>query len=343
MLAPSADNCQPFWFKSEANLLLIHVSYERARAFLDYDNIMSWLALGCLLTNIRIMAQSLGFDFDAQLFPEAEKKLVAILRLKKAPVFKSPLLPYLEKRCSNRRKAMKFVMPDKDVHALFESIADNEHVQMNLLRKKKEVKLLAKQTSRFYPLLLEHRDVHEGIYRWMRWNQKDIESTKDGFNIQALEFTKVVQILLRMSKDWGFSRFLTVFKLTKMVGYLIKRRYKRSSAFALLSITENKPEAYVKAGQELERVWLEASRLGYSIHPSIGVISLALRVRLGNGEGMTPSQIKLFESLESKISNVFPAFSERLPVFLLRLSKTGLPSTQTLRLPVSEVLTFNQG
>ncbi len=344
MLAPTADNCQPFRFESGENALLVHFSYERARAFLDYNNLMSWLALGCLLTNIRIMARSLGYDFDEDLFPGTySDNLVAILRIKKAPVYKSPLLPYLEKRCSNRSKARKFVMPEKDERALFESIAQNEHVQMDVLRQKKEVRFLAKQTSRFYPLLLEHQDVHEGIYRWVRWNQKEVETTRDGFYIHVLEFTRIVQILLRLSQAWRFSRFLTVFKLSKMVGYLIKRRYKRSSAFALLSISEDKPEAYVKAGRELEHIWLEANRRGYSIHPSVGVVSLALRVRLENGTGLTPSQIKLTKSMESKISNVFPAFSGRLPVFLLRFSKTGPPSARTPRLPVSQVLTFNEG
>lgn len=348
-LAPSADNCQPFLFESKDEMLLVYISYQRAKAFLDWNKIMSWLSLGCVLTNIKIMAQSMGYSLDTKLFPEhgnpqvEEKELVAIIKFKRAPVYNSPLLPYLDKRCTNRHSSPKYVMPDEDLDALLHSIGEKAHVQMDILHGQKEIKLLTKQITRFYPLLLEHQDLHHCLYSWLRWNQEEVESTRDGFIIHALEMSAMVKGLLRLSRSWGFSRLLCMFNLHKMVGSIFRRRYKHASAFALFSITDNKREAYVKAGQQMERLWLEASRLGYSIHPSIGTISLALRVRLENGKGMTASQIKMIKKMEHKISDVFIAFTDRLPVSLLRLSKTSPPSTRTMRLPVSEVLTYSEG
>jgi nitroreductase len=87
----------------------------------------------------------------------------------------------------------------------------------------------------------------------------------------------------------------------------------------------------------LERLWLEATGHGIAVHPLAGLLLLAFRCRFADGAGLSARHRRITESAVRSITEVVPAFSQRMPMMTLRLGYAPQPSARSTRLPLDAV------
>ena len=125
-------------------------------------------------------------------------------------------------------------------------------------------------------------------------------------------------------------------------GIQTRQIYRRSTALVLFSVDDDRPEAFVQAGEALERLWLTATLHRLACQPITGMLLLFLRRRLLGGEGLSPRHRDLIDQAARTAERLMPSLAHHLPVMLLRLGYSSPPTARTLRLAVEAVLTFQE-
>jgi hypothetical protein len=97
-------------------------------------------------------------------------------------------------------------------------------------------------------------------------------------------------------------------------------------------------EDFFAGGIAMQRLWLQASQLGYAIHPLISPFYLFPRVFKGNGEGLDVQEIEKLKTLKCQFTRIVEINDNAAEVFMFKIAKAAAPAVKTLRLPLTETL-----
>ena len=337
--APSGDNCQPWRFRLAEDRLRIVFVPERADSFYDVHRVASWISLGALLANLEIAARSQGIQPDVELFPTGEPpEVVATLRLKRGEPTQEPLARAIEGRCVNRWPYRPDPVPARfrdEVMTIASAAPGVNLLWVDEPTQRKRLAALAAQNDR---LLFEHRALHDGLYRWIRWTAQAAAESHDGMPVGTLGLLPFERPGIRLLGSWRLASLLAAMGGTRFLQARAQRLYRRSAALVMLTLDECAPEDFVRAGDVFERIWLTADLYGVAFQPITGIVFLLLRLWQANGEGLSSRHRRLLERTVSDLRDLLPGIGDRTPVMLFRL---GLPlrstSVEAPRLPLSDV------
>ncbi|MDZ7845745.1 MAG: hypothetical protein U5L96_02630 [Owenweeksia sp.] len=112
-----------------------------------------------------------------------------------------------------------------------------------------------------------------------------------------------------------------------------------ASAFGLLTRPVFSSEEFVKGGRAWQRLWLQATQMGYSVHPLIAPLYLFPRVLHGGKEALSHSAVKKLETLRERFAKLWdqPAMSDQAEVFLFRIFKTDHQPVSSIRLSTDKI------
>lgn len=335
--APSGDNCQPWRLHWDGERLRVRFLAERAASFYDVEHAASWVSLGAVLTNLETAAGPLGLAVRAELFPRDEfPPTVASLTLEPAPRRDDPLAAAIEARTTNRRPYARRPLPEP-LRSALEAAATSPGVTLSwatgpaLAR----VARLAAANDRF---LFEHRALHAGLVRWLRWTPEEAAAVGDGLPVAALELARWERPAFRLLASWRVARAARGLGLTALLPTRTAAIYRRSAAIGLLTVAGRDRLAFVQGGRALERVWLTATRHGVAFQPITGVTFLLLRLTLGVSTGFGPAERARLERLGRALCEVFPVLADQAPAMLFRVGFAAPPSARAPRLPLEAVL-----
>lgn len=106
-LAPSADNLQPWIFKTDFSQdpqVDLYLDRDKINSFCDTGWLMPYLSAGAVLENMRIASSALGFKMKVQYFPNPQTPdHAAVIHFEKAQHRGDPLYEFLDNRITNRR------------------------------------------------------------------------------------------------------------------------------------------------------------------------------------------------------------------------------------------------
>ena len=103
ILAPSADNLQPWKFRVGEQQIDLFLDEARVKNFCDAGFLAPYVSAGAVIENIRVAASSLGLEITVQPFPEPRHSFyVASLGFAPSARKTHPHFPMLEKRVTNR-------------------------------------------------------------------------------------------------------------------------------------------------------------------------------------------------------------------------------------------------
>lgn len=318
----------------------IHFVPERAESLYDVHHSASWIALGALLTNLRIAATTFGYQLHIDLFPDHERSnRVAQVRWQRQPAGDDPLFPALAARCVNRRPYRRAPLPSP-IKAEFVSLASNAPgVSLDFVEDKPKKSALASLAAVNERILFENRALHDGLYRWLRWTTHETTRTGDGMPVESLELSVFERPGFRLLNSWPMTRGLTVLGLTRMLPWRTQRIYQNSAAIGLVTIQGTQPQEFVRGGELVEHVWLTATARGIAFQPITGITFLLLRCRLAKGNGLSLRHQKLLDTVGRRLGELLPSSLQRTPIMLFRLGLASAPSGRALRRPVESVLT----
>jgi len=340
LLAPSGDNCQPWRFSWNGHQLDVQWDRERAESFYDVRHIASWIALGATLANMELAAHALGLAYGVVVFPkDLGDSVVARVSLQPGRLIREPLVSAIPSRCVNRRPYRHQPLLPNEREALWATVQPFHGMHLSLLEdagRKARVAALAARNDR---LLFEHRALHDGLFRWLRWTSEATRQTGDGIPATSLELSTLERPGFRLLSSWPFACLSAAMGVTRLLPLRTQSTYRQSSAIGLLSMEGTAPEDFVKGGEVLQRLWLTATLKDLAFQPITGITFLWLRTQLLHGEGLSPHHRNLIEQTAHELHELLD-LSQRTPVMVFRLGHAQAPSARALRRPLESVLTL---
>ena len=104
ILAPSADNMQPWKFRVHGEAVDLHLSFHADRHFCEIGLKFLYASMGGVIENIRVAALSNGYKATPLYFPNREDPtFVAQIRFERASRQGHPHYSVLDQRVTNRK------------------------------------------------------------------------------------------------------------------------------------------------------------------------------------------------------------------------------------------------
>jgi hypothetical protein len=251
-LAPSVHNTQPWRFRLQDRVFDIFRDPARQLRVIDPAGRQLMISCGCAVFNARVALAAAGHQAVLQETPD-QPDLVARIAVGERtgwlPI--ASLDGWISHRRSNRREYFSDPVPPELSHTLGQAVAA-EGAQLFELASPDDRALVSRLTKQADAELIRNPAYRAEVRVWT----SDDPRRPDG--VQALSVPWVAgeeadELPIRDFDSRG-------------MGWLPSRtRSSASQCLFLLGTAEDEPASWLRAGQALERLWLEATRHGYSV------------------------------------------------------------------------------
>jgi hypothetical protein len=339
ILAPSVDNCQPWSFVIQGTTIDLFLDRQRAEFFGDYQFTASYVTFGTVIENMTVAAAHEKCTLKVDHFPVGSHGPVARLTLLHPADVKQDcdLFSVIAARCTNRRPYSRVSLTAETVTAL-QNIALPSGARLHLIQDRRAIASVARQAAAIDSIIFNHKQLHFNLFRWLRWDDRSVETSKDGLPLKSLELKSLDAFFLRCMAWWPFQRICNLIGVNHVIGLINSRLLVNAGALAAITMDVTTPEAYIQGGQAMERVWLSATNLGLAVHPFGGLPFLLTRYMQGGGEGLTSGQAATLANVQRKMAEIFPLPSDHAFIILFRFGRAPHPSFRAIRRPLSDVI-----
>lgn len=271
VLAPSVHNTQPWRFVLSAEGLEIFADPGRRLAVLDPTGRQLHLSLGCALLNARVSLAASGWVSTVQRFPSPEGPgLVANIEIGVGDAPDPALAaldPVIGLRQTNRRRFTAEAVPD-DLVARLVSLAAEEDAVLHPIVAADDRQALARLSQK-----ADIQQITSAAYRaeLRAW------TSNDPARLDGVRAAVVPHVDGSAEDDMPIRDFDS-----QGAGWLpADTQSSASQCLFVLGTDAETPLAWLRAGEALERVWLEITRAGFVASLFTQVIEVgALRVQL---------------------------------------------------------------
>lgn len=276
--APSADNSLPFLYEFDGqDTIHFHTDPSRSGKATDQGFALSDIALGAVIENATIKAQSLGFEANVNYFPDIEKnpRHIASLQLNASatPINADPLALAIPDRCTDRRFPFKGPVETEQIQRLQQAAEIHDCKLMYFPDKASKSRVLPviqkAETIRFESELL-----HQELFSTVDFNNP---APQEGMPVSTLAIEAPARPFFKLMSKWRYMNFFNKLGVSKVLGFRsVRVPISFSPALILLKINSNARIDVVKGGQALQRVWLQAAADNIAVQPyaAPGVFSL---------------------------------------------------------------------
>jgi hypothetical protein len=252
-LAPSVHNTQPWRFVISKGVLEIHADWTRKLQVLDPSGRQLLISCGCALFNARVALAAAGYDAIVDRSPDpTETGAVALVSLPDQPVEWLPLRrldAVIELRQSNRRRFADEPVPPDVVQSLVAAATAEGAQLIQITRPEHRL-----ATARLSQEADQEENANPAYRAELRaWTSAD-QSRRDGVPAIAVPHA-----------DAGSGDDIPIRDFdTHGLGWLpTKTQSSLNQCLLLLGTLQDKPAVWLRAGEALERVLLEATLRGY--------------------------------------------------------------------------------
>lgn len=335
VLAPSGDNCQPWAFSVRGETVDIHNLPGMDTSVYNRHQRASLVAHGALIENMAVEAAARGWDCGVSLLPDpGAPDLTARLvftRDRGRPA--DPLAPGIPHRCTNRKAYDGRPLTEEQKGSLASQVEPFGPFRLHLLSGA-EKDTLAHVISLNDRLVFEWEPLHAFLFDHVRWSADEAERTRDGLDLRTLELSPPDRVAFPLLKRYRLLSLLNHLGVSRIVGGKGGALARSAGAVGLLTIRkpEPSPEEYITAGRAIERVWLDAARLGLSMQLMTGITFLMRLVQEGEAADIGSSRLNLISRAAARIGSIVGP--GETPLILFRVGNSPPPSCRSLRRPV---------
>lgn len=331
VLSPSGDNCQPWVFKWDGDVLHIYNDESRSRHPLDPHEITSVVTLGCVIESITIAATDYNLKANYILnnqLPATEESWAEI-RFLKEEIVSDELSQYILKRTTDRRSYHGGMSPI--------NIIDNMNSQLN---EKNKARLhitssfsdeLVRYIVDSEGLLVDHSNALVEVLKWVRISINSAKKTGDGMSWRNMQvkYWEYPLIILFKNFPWAINLFRPLFKFQLRIR--AKKQLLSSAALICVSIPKNGNSIVnaVDAGRLMMRAWLSMTKIGYGSQP-LTLSSMPILYKYQNVlDDFFKSKIEHITKGEDVLQSAFSISKDRLPIWVIRTGfSTELPEDE---------------
>ncbi|MGH7928307.1 MAG: Acg family FMN-binding oxidoreductase [Candidatus Binatia bacterium] len=249
MLAPSAHNTQPWQFTMDRNTIDIFVDWERHLDVSDPEKRQLYVSLGCAIENGVIAGQHFGCNVSVTYFPQGESSAAPAARLTltgdgERDQHMSDLYAALPDRRTNRQEYDGKPLTETERSAL----RSRQDAGVFFVENRKTIITFAQASEEGTSRTLSRKDFKEELSHWVRnnWTKQD-----DGMPGYAMGMPAPISLIAHL--------MVKIAPIHKQEAPKVKRQIESASAVAIIVTDEDNPQAWIKAGQTMERLWLEAT------------------------------------------------------------------------------------
>lgn len=330
--APSGDNSQPWRFEVRQDKLYIFNIPERDNPILNFKQSGSYVAHGGLIENISIASSHFGYNADIELFPnDSDKNIVAIITFEKSHTMDSPLYNYIKQRVTNRKVYKNGSLTQEQKEMLLNGVDSIGDGKVVFAEDKGKKKIIASAASTMERVALETHALHKLFFGGILWDKKDNENGKGGLYIKTLELPPPIRFAFRFLKHWTVTNIFNKIGFSKIASKGNAGTYAKSSALYIVVMSNGTNRDFINAGRISQRVWLNATKLGFSVQPVTGILFIARKVFAGDTEVFSSSHIPLIKNSYNQIKSAFNIF-DRTIAMMFRIGYADEPSARSFRM-----------
>jgi hypothetical protein len=290
LYAPSADNSQPWQFTWRENGdLSIFCDPALSGKATDKTYVLTDLAIGAVLESIRLQAPLLGFRTEITYFPDADPLHVALIEFSELTAevldgVDSELAKQIPDRHTDRRFPFSGKI-DTDIQAQLSASLNDTNYQLLTFTDKKEIANFIPLIKKAEAVRFKAESLHQELFHTVSFNDPQ---PAQGMTLDMLGIEPFARPVFRYISSWRNMQKLNKIGGSNMIALRsVSLPIKLSPALCLLTASGEGRLDMLKAGQQLLRFWLAATKLGLSVHPyaAPGVLTLAkpeLEVTLTN-------------------------------------------------------------
>ncbi|SEF15916.1 Rv1355c family protein [Jiangella alba] len=261
-LAPSGGNTQPWAFTLSSEGLAIDLDRTQTST-LDVAFRGSHVAIGAALFNARVAAARHGLLGAVEI--PADGDHVATLRFGSGtdPEL-AGLYDAMLRRVSNRHFNGPAPLPPETTDVL-RAAAAAEDGDVHLVTGREPLRQLAELLGESDRLRYLTEHLHREMMRELRW--PGVDALDWGIDVRTLELDRSDLAKLGVARRSDVMAVLAEQDLGRALGESTRDRVEAAAGLAVVSVAGSSPADYVRGGQAVERVWIEAERLGLAVHP----------------------------------------------------------------------------
>lgn len=341
ILAPSADNLQPWKFRLEKDQVDLFLDLARIKNFCDEGYLIPYLSAGAVIENMRVTAAQQGYRLSVAYFPiKSEPLFVASIRFSSVPEKGHPHYNALDKRGTNRKF---YQMSRKISISTYTKLAElvGSEKDFKLLWVKKEMAAYSKLchlVGRADQLRFENRQLHQELMETIRFNSIETQKTKDGIDFKTLEIGLGGSFLFKLIVSWKWMKFLNTLGMSSLFNLYAQFAVQSAQAIGLLIAKSNGPIDYLHGGEIMEKLWHEITLQGLSIQPMEALPIFILNFNLTSGRNFTDCQKRQLKNLKRRFLSILQIEEQSGLILLFRIGYAPPPTARSLRRPLEDFL-----
>ncbi|TWT89720.1 hypothetical protein Mal64_00990 [Pseudobythopirellula maris] len=338
--APSAENTQPWRLQWIGDRL--RVLHDRSRAMSsDIDSMLDLTGIGTLIESLVIAASSHGLQAEVEalegLASYGQLRPVTDLLFEACSDTPDPLTDTLESRCTTRRMDANRPLTPEQQQALLDAAEAFPQVRIDWVEDE-DLRAVARLVGVGNRVRFEHQPFHAEIYENLRFTAEEALCTSDGLDVATLQLPLGAAGLMRVLRSWPLARIANSLGFSRGVARQASQEVLTSSGVALLSVDAANPECFVEGGRALQRVWLEATRLGLAFHPMASLPVFVAHAKRSCHSTLPPRQRGLITRMLDELHEQFPSLGDRTLQMSFRVGHGVPPARRTLRYSTEQVL-----
>lgn len=333
ILAPSADNLQPWKFKILDTQLNLYLDSEFIQNFCDETLLAPYLSAGAVIENIRISASEFGSSLSVSYFPEANhSKFVASLQFKPDRLDVHPHLAALKKRVTNR----KFYSPQIVETVVYENLkrlvqTEKEFDLIWINKADSRYKRLSRLLGDADQLRFENKRLHREFIGTMRFNKHEREQTKDGLDIRTLEAGPGSFFLFKLISSWERLKLMNQFGMSQIFNAYTRLQLQSSQACGLIISQKSTPLDFVRGGETMEKLWHEVTLQNLSLQPMEALPIFLINLKETGCPEFDETQQRKLKKLKETFYSLFPIQESNGLIFLFRIGYGRQPRIRSMR------------
>ena len=336
--APTPDNWQPWRFHWTGECIELFWDFEVGTSFLDVDHCVAFLSVGGAVTNMEIVAGEEGYGLVVDLSSECRSDCPAArIFFKPAARRSSSLAAMIPERCTNRRPYRREPLESSLIECLRILGNHGSKARFTLLAERHEIEKMGSLAGDFDQFFLQHREIHDVIFRWIRWTEDEVLQTRDGLPLSSLELSNSDRFGMYLIRKWDRAKVIGSLGMRRRLAKRAGDLYTSSGAFGVVALSEPTAEAAFEAGQIVEKIWLVSTERNLAFQPIAGPPLLIMRNRLKDGVGLTDRQRDWALRVERDLRSLCHLEEGDLPALLFRVGEAAPPSARALRRPLSSL------
>jgi len=268
--APSGDNCQPWRFRFDDRKLHIELMLDRAASFFDFQHRGSLLSLGAVAQNVRTQAECEGISAFVSAVPgpgpDAIPTVDVAFELGSPPDLRSrSLATAMHNRTVNRRPFLPVRIAREKRRAWNSEVPAG--TEITVIEERREMARWARVSCLADRIRWTHPTIHAELFASIRFTRGEADYSRTGLEIDRLGAGPLAGPIMRWLQPWRRMSRLHRYGVDRLLASQTRALALCSGALVLVTIDRNEPTRWVRAGEQVQRLWNIAQQQGLCVQP----------------------------------------------------------------------------